>query len=790
MTALLTDNLPLLAGSPNGIKKLRELILELAVRGKLVPQDSSEEPASELLKRIAEEKARLVAEGKIKKQKPLASIAEEEKLFELPMSWVWGRLGEITLKITDGTHHSPTNTPSGDYKYISAKNIKSWGIDLTGVTYVTNEIHQEIFSRCDPSKGDVLYIKDGATTGVATINSLDEPFSMLSSVALLKPSGGLHNEYMLKAIVSPVFYREMRAGMTGVAITRVTLAKLNNAVIPLPPLAEQHRIVAKVDELMALCDRLEAQQTDAESAHAQLVQELLDSLTQASDASDFAANWQRLAEHFDTLFTSEPSIDALKQTLLQLAVVGKLVPQDPSDESASCWLGRIESEKAQLIEAGLLKKTKSALDVGRSEGTPELPDSWRWVTLNAITLGMDSGWSPACEQNPSPKNDIWGVLKTTAVQVMQYRQDENKELPSHLEPRPDAEVKAGDILFTRAGPTNRVGISCLVASTRPKLMISDKIIRFHPVEAGAYGRYIALCLNTGSTARYLESAKSGMAASQVNISQEKLKLAPIPLAPLPEQQRIVAKVDQLMALCDRLKTRLTQARQLNEQLASTLVERALADDRQQAPVTTDQKVARTLLAAEITHRLHSQRTFGQRKLQKVIYLAEHAARLAAVQGNYLRDAAGPHDRQLMNQVENELCNRQWYECVDRETFGHAYRPLSQAGQHRQAYDSAWSTAERATIERVVDLMRDWDTDRCEMTVTLYAAWNDFILEGRPVTDEAIVDEVMHSWNDAKLRFGKNEWLAVLAKMKKQEILTPTGFGQRTTGGMLSLPGFE
>jgi len=154
------------------------------------------------------------------------------------------------------------------------------------------------------------------------------------------------------------------------------------------------------------------------------------------------------------------------------------------------------------------------------------------------------------------------------------------------------------------------------------------------------------------------------------------------------------------------------------------------------------------------------------------------------------DFETPHDRQLINQVENELWSRQWYECIDRETFGHAYRPLAQAGQHRQAYASAWSTAERATIERVINLMRDWDTDRCEMTVTLYAAWNDFILEGRPVTDKAIVDEVMHSWNDAKLRFDKGEWLAVLTEMKKHELLIPSGFGQRTIGGMLTLPGVE
>ncbi|WP_256732817.1 hypothetical protein [Pseudomonas sp. P7548] len=197
-----------------------------------------------------------------------------------------------------------------------------------------------------------------------------------------------------------------------------------------------------------------------------------------------------------------------------------------------------------------------------------------------------------------------------------------------------------------------------------------------------------------------------------------------------------------------------------------------------------------LLAAEITHRLHNQRTFGQRKLQKVIYLAEHAARLAAIQGDYLRDAAGPHDRQLMKQVESELQNQQWYERVERETVGHAYRPLSHAGQHRQAYCSAWPVAKRTTIEQIIELMRDWDTDRCEMTVTLYTVWNDFILEGRPFSDDTIVDEVWHNWNDTKLRFGKTKWLAVLAEMKKHKILTPTGFGKRSQGGMLSLPGFE
>ena len=258
------------------IDQLKQTILQLAVMGKLVSQDPDDEPASVLLKRIQVEKARLVAEGKIKKDKPLARIADEEKPFGLPKSWEWVRLGEVLNKITDGTHHSPTNTATGDFKYISAKNIKPWGLDLTDVTYVTAEVHQEIYSRCDPELGDVLYIKDGATTGIGTINSLSEPFSMLSSVALLKPSLGIKNTYLLKTMVAPLFYDEIRAGMTGVAITRVTLSKLNDAIIPFPPLAEQHRIVVQVDKTMALCDALKARLADAQATQLHLADAIVE----------------------------------------------------------------------------------------------------------------------------------------------------------------------------------------------------------------------------------------------------------------------------------------------------------------------------------------------------------------------------------------------------------------------------------------------------------------------------------------------------------------------------------
>ena len=147
---------------------------------------------------------------------------------------------------------------------------------LGDISYVSGEIHDEIFSRCDPEFGDILYIKDGATTGIATINNVKDPFSMLSSVALLKLPEGIFNSYLLLALISPFFYNSMRLGMTGVAITRVTLNKLNNAFIPLPPFAEQHRIVGKVDELMALCDNLRARLNDTQTTQIQLVDAIVD----------------------------------------------------------------------------------------------------------------------------------------------------------------------------------------------------------------------------------------------------------------------------------------------------------------------------------------------------------------------------------------------------------------------------------------------------------------------------------------------------------------------------------
>ena len=557
MSVSLSEHLPLLAEAPEGIKKLRGLILELAVRGKLVQQDPSDEPASELLKRIAAERAQLMPEGKVRKVKLLSPINTDEMPFELPVGWVWVRNGTLfglkKGKVPKDLSEEKKEFPYLDIEALDRGNIRRYTDDQK----CPRTTEKDILVVCDGSRsGLVLNGRNGAIG--STLAVVETPFFIQSLVKLIFKQS----------------YERLNSTMKGAAIPHLDTANLVLEVIGLPPLAEQHRIVAKVDELMALCDRMEAEQADAEAAHATLVRTLLGTLTQSRDAAELAANWQRLSQHFDTLFTTETSLDTLKQTVLQLAVMGKLVPQDPKDETASELLKRVATEKALLVAKGKIKKDKS-LAVLETDGLYVLPANWQWTSLGSLVKLMDAGWSPACHETPSHDHETWGVLKTTSIQTLKFLEYENKELPANLEPRPECEVSVGDILITRAGPKNRVGISCLVEKTRQRLMISDKIIRFHLVDGGMYDKYVALCLNAGVTAEYLEKSKSGMAVSQMNISQDKLRLAPIPACSAMEQHRIVAKVDELMALCDSLKADLGESRARQARLATTLIESAL-----------------------------------------------------------------------------------------------------------------------------------------------------------------------------------------------------------------------
>jgi type I restriction enzyme, S subunit len=372
-----------------GIKKLRELILELAVRGKLVPQNPNDKPASELLKRIQAEKAKLIVGDKIMKEKAVPSITQDEILFEIPLGWEWVKLDDIGSTFI-GLTYSPKDISDSGTPVLRSSNIQNGKIDLTDLVRVEGNIKSNLFV----DEGDLLICsRNGSKSLVgktAMIKNLNEPMVFGAFMAIYKSPFNFYVEVFLN---SPVF-RKFLDGVATTTINQITQNNLKTTLTPLPPLEEQHRIVAKVDELMALCDQLEQQQTDSNAAHQTLVETLLGTLTHSADQNEFATAWQRIAEHFDTLFTTEHSIDQLKQTILQLSVMGKLVPQDPNDEPASVLLKKIADEKARLVREGKIKKQELLPFITDEEKGFELLVGWEFVRLGDITNKIGSGSTP------------------------------------------------------------------------------------------------------------------------------------------------------------------------------------------------------------------------------------------------------------------------------------------------------------------------------------------------------------------------------------------------------------
>ncbi|WP_170930281.1 restriction endonuclease subunit S [Pseudomonas sp. B35(2017)] len=534
MSAVLTDNLSLVAGAPNGIKKLRELILELAVRGKLVPQDPSDGPASELLKQITEEKARLVAQGKIKKQKPQPEITDEEKPFQLPTGWEWVRLDSLLKKIGAGS------TPLGGkqayvangVKFLRSQNVWSEGLRLNEVAFIPEETHQKM-SGTHVEAGDLLFNITGASIGrCAAVPADFDTGNVSQHVTIIRPVSAATQPFLHTALISQLVQQTVMDVQVGVSREGLSIGKLAQFLIPFPPEVEQHRIVSKVGELMALCDRLEARQTDADSAHAQLVQALLSSLTQASDAEGFAQSWQRLAEHFHTLFTTESSIDALEQAFLCLAADGRLVRSYiPADYLAL----------SDVLEGDSLN--------GSSKKPQDSPGAVEILRISAGT-GVAGYVTDELEHK-------WADVSEAEIQKFLLARD--------------------DLLACRFnGNLHYVGAFSLYCGSRgvPQIF-PDKLIRFRADRNKASPHYLKYILNAAPARAQIESF-CATTVGNIGISAKNLKTIKLRLPTLNEQSNIVSRLDQLMALCDQLKARLNQARQVHEHLASALVEQAVA----------------------------------------------------------------------------------------------------------------------------------------------------------------------------------------------------------------------
>ena len=548
-----------------GITKLRELILELAVRGKLVPQDSNDEPASVLLEKIAAEKAELVKEGKIKKSKPLAEISEDEKLFDVSQGWTWCRLQDIG-------HDWGQKKPDVDFTYIDVGSVnKELGLIESAKVVSTEEAPSR--ARKLVKKGTVIYSTVRPyLLNIAVVDKdfFPEPIAS-TAFAIIHPLEGVSSSFVYRYLRSPSFVSYVESCQTGIAYPAINDKQFFNGLIHLPPTNEQHRIVAKVDELMLLCDDLEQQTEASIEAHATLVEVLLTTLTDSADANELAQNWARVSKHFDTLFTTEQSIEALKQTVLQLAVMGKLVPQDPNDEHASVLLEKIAEETEQLITEKKIKPRKALQPIENEEKLFDLPLGWEWCRLDDICEGITSGSTP-------PKSSF---IDETGIPYLKVYNIRNQKIDFEYQPQfieegyhssslKRSQLSPGDVIMNIVGPP--LGKIAIIPDTYPEWNCNQAIVMFRPVFPDL-NKFIYTYLVSGM---FLDKIALIGTAGQDNISVTKSRSILLPTPPLAEQLRIVAKVDELMAICDQLKAKLKQSQVTQVQLTDALVEQALA----------------------------------------------------------------------------------------------------------------------------------------------------------------------------------------------------------------------
>lgn len=580
--------------SLHGIKKLRELILELAVRGRLVPQDASDEPASVLLERIAAETLQLVKDKKIKKPKALPAINEDEKLFELPNGWVFERLGLIGAIFNGNSVNASlkeqkyTGLAEG-YPFIATKDV-GYGFEaldyFNGILIPIDEPKFKV-----AHKGAVLICAEGGSAG-KKCGIANQNICFGNKLFAIELKGKLDPRFILSVYLTPTFFEQFSESMTGI-IGGISTAKFSGLLIPIPPLAEQKRIIAKVDELMSLCDALEAQTEASITAHQTLVETLLNALLlPANSRSDsleptldkessperlfenstelsFEQSWQRVAEHFDTLFTTSTSIDTLKQTILQLAVTGKLVEQDKSDETAAKLLARIAAEKCQLIKNNEIKKKKPIPIITNDEKLFLLPKGWEWSrVVNCMDNTRDISYG-IIKLEAEPESGGVPTLRCSDVKPRYIDLANVRNVSTEIETTyARTRLMGGEILINIRGTLGGVALV-------PKELAGFNIARevaMLPLHSEISGNYLVNVIDSPFFWRMIESNLKGIAYKGLNLNL--LRDFIIPLPPFEEQLRIVAKVDDLMALCDRLKARLSDAKTTQHNLTDAIVNHA------------------------------------------------------------------------------------------------------------------------------------------------------------------------------------------------------------------------
>ena len=520
-----------IADAPGAVARMRELVLDLAVRGKLMPQDPNEEPAKETLKRVDAEREQLVKAKGIRRHDTLGPVPVEAIPFAIPVNWQWCYLADVCFLITDGAHHTPQYLESG-VPFLSVKDVSRGSIDFSSTRYISEEAHRELCKRCQPELGDVLLTKVG-TTGIAVNVEDDRDFSIFVSLALLKFSQpNLDGRFLTYLINSPFVRQQSAKNTQGIGNKNLVLRLINRFIVPLPPIAEQKRIVAKVEELMGICDALEAQQQERESRKSVLVRSSLSRFAESPTP-------ENLGYLFHKSYDIPPS--ELRKSILTLAVQGKLVPQDSNDEPASSILEATQTFFKRLVAEKKLSEPKPLPRIDDHEEPFSLPPGWEWCRLGHV-IRISSG------DGLIAKDMVDGLVPVYGGNGVNGYHNRNN-------------------VAKRTLVIGRVGFYCgSIHITPAKAWVTDNafITTFNDQHLDL--DFLSWLLKA------TDLRKRDNATAQPVISGAKIYPTILALPPLVEQRRIVAKVDQLMALVDELERQQEASREKASKLLDAIVQ--------------------------------------------------------------------------------------------------------------------------------------------------------------------------------------------------------------------------
>ena len=533
--APLVQHFDLIAQAPGGVARLRELILTLAVQGKLVPQDPSETLVD--ISVIPAAINRLIGEGKVPRSRTSAEDEQEAIFDELPNGWVAVTASNVFVprsgnsKLIKGKLFSE----SAEHLYpgYSASGQDVW---LPNFEYEgTAVILSAVGARCGKA-----FLAKGKWSAIANTHII---WPLLD---LVLP------EYSMLLLNNEDYWIRSGGAQPFVKVTET----LRQQVF-LPPLAEQSRIVTRVEELMQLCDALEASGQLEAQQHAQLVNTLLGTLTQSETPEALADNWQRIATHFDVLLDRPEAVDALEQTILQLAVRGLLVPQDPTDEPASVLLQKIRTEKDHLIAQGKIKRDKPLPPITDEEKPFELPQGWEWVRLRDVA---DNRLGKMLDKAKNT-GKRYPYLRNTNVQWRHIDLDDIKEISLEANELDEFRLVPGDLLICEGGYPGR----CAIWDHPEREMYFQKALHRVRPKAGIAAELIAISLEVDSKSGDLEAYFTG--ATIKHFVGQALDRYVFPLPPLNEQMRIISRVSELREICTVLRHRMIASNALQSQLA-------------------------------------------------------------------------------------------------------------------------------------------------------------------------------------------------------------------------------